>query len=169
MNRTRIIRVYIPGGKVAHVEMYCGDGLYSIPDHLISKYPESFKGWKYGEIGLYHRAAGWLSPWFKVENLSADLELIVVRRDVAAERQIRQPPFPPLPDPNNALTIFADDEGYQCAARVMTFWFPCFRSWPTTEDDLEVMNVQWPPLSGSGAAVDLQSITMVQPRVPLRP
>lgn len=90
MNETRIIRVYMPDGKVAHVEMYCGDSLYSIPDHLKSRYPESFKGWNSCEIGLYHRAAGWVTTRLKAEDLSADLELLVVRRDISTERHIRQ-------------------------------------------------------------------------------
>lgn len=90
MNGTRIIRVYMPDGKVAHVEMYCGDSLYSLPAHLISKYPGSFEGWNSCEIGVYHRAAGWVATRLKAEDLSAYLELMVVRRDISTERHIRQ-------------------------------------------------------------------------------
>lgn len=61
MDSTRIIRVYIPGNKVVQQQMFRRDWLYSIPDYLLSNYPEAFVGWINLEFGFYHRTAGWLS------------------------------------------------------------------------------------------------------------
>lgn len=94
MDSTRIIRVYIPDNKVVQLQMFRGDWLYSLPDHLLSNYPEAFVGWIDHEFGFYHRTAGWLSMELKVGDLSAELELKVVRRDLALERDISQQSFP---------------------------------------------------------------------------
>lgn len=47
---------------------------------------------------------------------------------------------------------------------------PCVPSWhlPVTERDIEVKDVDWPStsLEGPGCAVDVQSVTIVQPLLP---
>lgn len=80
---TRIIRVHVPVGKMVQVQMFEDDRLWSLPEHLLTTYPDSFPGnWSPCELKLFHQAAGKVDLSIKIGDLPAELELLVVRVDI---------------------------------------------------------------------------------------
>lgn len=95
MESTRIIRIHVPVGRMVQVQMHCDDDFISLRYHLVTKYPLSLPDWCQREVLFYHRTAGSLKMETRVKELSSDLELLVVRRNLYLTDMLRkEPPTP---------------------------------------------------------------------------